>query len=122
MLILVLSTIGILRVEIGRAKGNDKFHTITIKYKTFKYDTNGVKTEERWSTLSTVFSVPVLRAFVQFSTTFERNVIIYDFRRYGSNGEETINYDSLIKFLTFVDNGNLSTVKNTHLMERREIF
>ena len=104
-------------------KGNDKFHTITIKYKTFKYDTNGVKTEERWSTLNTVFSVPVLRAFVQFSTTFERNVIIYDFRRYGSNGEETINYDSLIKFLTFVDNGNLSTVKkHTPDGEKRDIL
>ena len=45
-------------------RDNDKFHTITIKYKTFKYDTNGVKTEERWSTLNTVFSAPVLRAFI----------------------------------------------------------
>ena len=67
-------------------KGNDKFHTITIKFKTFKYDSRtGAKIDEKWSTLNTVFSAPVLRAFFRFSTTFERNVIIYDFRKYGSN-------------------------------------
>ena len=39
------------------------------------------------------------------------------------NGEETINYDSLIKFLTFVNNGNLSTVKrHTPDGEKRDIL
>ena len=104
-------------------KGNDKFHTITIKFKTFKYDRNGAKTDVKWSTLNTVFSAPVLRAFFRFSTTFERNVIIYDFRKYGSNGQETINYDSLNNFLTFVDNENLSTVKkHTPDGEKRDIL
>ena len=39
------------------------------------------------------------------------NKIIYDFRRYGSNGELFIDYESLINFLNFVNNENLSTVK-----------
>ena len=106
-------------------RGNDKFHTIVIHFKTFKHDNNGAKIEKEWKSLkTTVFSVPVMRAFVQFSTTFERNKIIYDFRKYGSNGEETIiNYDSLINFLSFVDNGNLSTVKkHTPDGEKRDIL
>ena len=103
-------------------KGNDKFHTITTHYKTFKYDKNGGKIEERWSSLNTVFTVPVMKAFVQFSTNFEKNKIIYDFRKYGPNGE-TINHDTLIKFLTFVDNENLLTVKkHTPDGEKRDIL
>jgi len=102
-------------------KGNDKFHTIDMKYKIVKVDAEGKK-EEEWYLFKPqpVFTAPVLRAFFQLSTNFEKNKIIYDFRRYGSNGIETINYDSLIKFLEFVNNKNLSTVKkHTPDLEKR---
>ena len=51
------------------------------------------------------------------------NKIIYDFRRYGSNGELFIDYESLINFLNFVNNENLSTVKkHTPDGEKRDSF
>ena len=94
-------------------KYNDRFHTCSFKFKLYKReeslfdsDDEGVANDpenqellERWESFNCALTVPVIRAFINFCSTTEDHVIIYDF----VDNQGIVSYTSIIKFLEFLE-------------------
>jgi hypothetical protein len=101
----------VMKEHILLTKNNDKFHTVKMKIKLSWYELTAKK--EVWFTFTFGLSVPVLRAFVQFSSRTTNNIIIYDFEANRANGYNR--YDSLIKFLEFINSNKYPKYRESRI-------
>jgi hypothetical protein len=106
---------------------NREVHPVTVKFKMFHTDKDKKK-REYWMTYRTTFSYPVLKSFHRFSSSVQKNEIVYTFFDENEDFNDVEDpYKCILDFLEYINfvdstnnrkNFNNLTYKNGSLRNR----